>query len=95
MTMIQSEKSWNISCTICCSRPLAGPTPSGRNFGRASPHGVATVSNLDIANDRGIWWKLLAISKSINILKFAAFMSSYCGLGIGLGGIMMYLLTQR
>ena len=47
MTIIHSSKSAKMRRTMDWRMPDAGPTPSGRNLGRKSPHGVDT--------ERGYW----------------------------------------
>ena len=75
--------------------PEAGPTPSGRNFGRTRPHGVCTDKRFDDASESGIWWKEVVISKSTKTLNCEALVNSCCTTGIGYFGIVMYSLTAR
>ena len=54
ITIIQSVKSVKIRRTVDCRMTDAGPTPSGRNFGRNSLDGVDTDRRLELKSSIGI-----------------------------------------
>ena len=54
ITIVQSSKPSNTSLTIFCSKPDAGPTPSGKKRGRTNPQGVWTLNKSENSSLRGI-----------------------------------------